>query len=247
MNENVSRNSARYWVGQGIQLFIALLVVFTIRSSIVEPFKIPSGSMIPTLYVGDFIFVNKLAYAIRVPFTEYFDNPVNLLERDPPKRGDIIVFRFPRDTSVHYIKRVVGVPGDKITIKEKILYVNGVAQPAVELPMEEKARILKEVGDPRYGVEHMHLYRENLDSHEHYILLDTNNPNKDFDEFIVPERKLFVMGDNRDFSNDSRYWGFVPYDNVAGRAVFIWLSMWINLNDTSQTSFKPGRIGTILK
>jgi signal peptidase I len=247
MTENVSRNSVRYWVSQGIQLFIALLVVFTIRSSIVEPFKIPSGSMIPTLYVGDFIFVNKLAYGIRLPFTEYFDSPVTLIKRDPPKRGEIIVFRFPRDTSVHYIKRVVGTPGDKILIRDKVLYINGEAQKSLEVPNEEKEKILKEVGDSRYGSEHIKMYREDLSQHDHFMMTDNNNMNKDFDEFTVPEDRLFVMGDNRDFSNDSRYWGFVPYDNVAGRAVFIWLSMWINLSDPAQTSFKPGRIGTVLK
>lgn len=246
MTENTERN-AKYWINQTVQLIIALLVVFTIRSSFVEPFKIPSGSMIPTLYVGDFIFVNKFAYGFRIPFTEYFDSPVTVIKRDPPKRGDIVVFRFPRDTSVHYIKRVVGTPGDKVQIKDKVIYINGEPMNSVEVPNDFKDKTLQEVGDSRYDSSHITMKKEVLGSHEHLMMLDTNNMNKDFDEFTVPEDRLFVMGDNRDFSNDSRYWGFVPYDNVAGKAVFIWLSMWINLSDPSQTSFKPGRIGTILK
>jgi len=243
-----NKSGFRYFLDQAVQLLGALLIVFTIRSTIVEPFKIPSGSMIPTLYVGDFIFVNKFAYQLRVPFTELFDNPITIIDRGLPKRGDIIVFRYPRDTSIHHIKRVVGLPGDKIEIKDKVIYVNGEATKSTEVTKLREETILKDVGDNKYDPEYMRMYEEKLGDHEHLMMTDDRNDYiRNFDEITVPPGRLFVMGDNRDFSNDSRFWGFVPVENVAGKAMVIWLSMWLNFSDSSQTSFKPDRIGTVLK
>ncbi|MBC7385723.1 MAG: signal peptidase I [Cryobacterium sp.] len=231
------------------QLAVALLIVFAIRSAIVEPFKIPSGSMIPTLYVGDFIFVNKFAYGLKLPFSDYFGAPIQLIHRDPPKHGEVIVFLYPREPDTHYIKRVIGVPGDTVEVRNKVVYINGAPLPQTEAPTDETLARLKDIGDPRYGDDHMKLLREKIEGgHEHLILTDSNNDyTQNFEPAKIPENFLFVMGDNRDFSNDSRFWGLVPFENISGRAEVIWLSMWFDLKDTEKNSFKPGRIGTLLK
>jgi signal peptidase I len=239
----------RYIFEQIWQLAIALLIVFTIRSSIVEPFKIPSGSMIPTLYVGDFIFVNKFAYGFKIPFSDFFGPPINIIKRDPPKHGEIIVFLYPREPETHYIKRVIGLPGDTVEVRNKVVFINGQPLPQTEAPNEEKIEQLKDIGDPRYGENHMGLFRETIEGgHEHKILIDSNNDyTTNFEPVKIPEGHLFVMGDNRDFSNDSRFWGLVPYENISGRAEVVWLSMWFDMKDSDRNSFKPGRIGTLLK
>jgi signal peptidase I len=241
------QSKLKYLLEQAWQLAVALLIVFAIRSAIVEPFKIPSGSMIPTLYVGDFIFVNKFAYGLKLPFSDWFGAPVNLIRRDPPKRGDIIVFLYPREPDTHYIKRVMGLPGDTLEVRNKVVFINGKAIEQVELPEAEKTELLKDIGDFRYGDSHIKAYREKIEGHEHLLLTDANNEyTQNFDPVTIPDGNLFVMGDNRDFSNDSRFWGLVPFDNISGRAEVIWLSMWFDMKDTSKNSFKPGRIGTVL-
>jgi signal peptidase I len=237
----------KYLLEQAWQLAVALLIVFAIRSAIVEPFKIPSGSMIPTLYVGDFIFVNKFAYGLKLPFSDWFGSPVTLVRRDPPKRGDIIVFLYPREPDTHYIKRVMGIPGDTIEVRNKVVFINGKPVEQEEVPAPEKTERLKDIGDFRYGEGHMKLLKEKVEGHDHLILTDANNEyTQNFDPAMIPEGNLFVMGDNRDFSNDSRFWGLVPYDHISGRAEVIWLSMWFDMKDTSKNSFKPARIGTVL-
>lgn len=242
------KSKMRFFLEQAGQLILALLIVFAIRSSIVEPFKIPSGSMIPTLYVGDFIFVNKFAYSFKLPFSDFFGKAVSLVDRDPPKRGDVIVFLYPKEPTIHYIKRVVGTPGDTIELKDKILFVNGKQITETEVENDFKGNTLKDVGDARYGMEHIKMFREKLTDKDHLMMIDTNNDyTSNFGPITVPEKQLFVMGDNRDFSNDSRFWGYVPYENVAGRAELIWLSLWVNFQDPGQSTFKPGRIGTMLR
>jgi len=239
----------KYLFEQVWQLAIALLIVFAIRSSVVEPFKIPSGSMIPTLYVGDFIFVNKFAYGFKLPFSDLFGSPVMLVNRAAPKRGDVIVFLYPKEPDVHYIKRVIGLPGDTVEVRNKVVFINGQALPQTEGTSDEKIAQLKDIGDPRYGEDHMKLFRETIEGgHEHRILVDTHNEyTTNFDPAKIPDNSLFVMGDNRDFSNDSRFWGLVPFENISGRAEVIWLSMWFDMKDSEKNSFKPGRIGTVLK
>lgn len=242
------RAKLKYIFEQIWQLAIALLIVFAIRSSIVEPFKIPSGSMIPTLYVGDFIFVNKFAFGLKLPFSDLFGSPVTLIKREAPKRGDIIVFLYPKEPDVHYIKRVMGLPGDTIEVRNKVVFINGAPLEQGEASNEEKIAHLKEIADPRYGESHMKLFREKIDGHEHKIMVDLNNEyTTNFEPAKIPDNHLFVMGDNRDFSNDSRFWGLVPFENISGRAEVIWLSMWFDMRDSDKNSFKPGRIGTVLK
>jgi signal peptidase I len=244
---NPSTSKSRYYLRQAVELACVLLVVFAIRSSIVEPFKIPSGSMIPTLYVGDFILVNKFAYGFHIPLLDYFGVKKNLVDRAPPKRGEIIVFRYPRDPSQHYIKRVIGVPGDRIELRNKIVYVNGKALAETVVDPRFQTEKLKDIGDGQYGDNHMKMSLERVDGKDHLMMTDSENATtREFGPIVVPADRLFVMGDNRDFSSDSRYWGFVPYENITGRAEAIWLSLWVNVANASENAFHPSRIGTRL-
>jgi len=194
-------------------LFPVLLIVLVFRSFLFEPFKIPSGSMIPTLLVGDFIVVNKFSYGVRLPVLN--KKIINIGE---PKRGEVVVFRYPKDPSVNFIKRAVGLPGDTITYRDKQLFVNG-----------EK---VDETEAGRFGSNNIKcttpavdasLYWEQLGNANHNILLHDRSSSKN-GQWVVPEGHYFMMGDNRDRSNDSREWGFVPEENLLGRAVGIWLN-----------------------
>ena len=244
---DLSKSRKQWLIENVVSLVVALLVVFMIRSSVVEAFKIPSGSMIPTLLIGDHIFVNKFAYGIKLPFSDLFtDHPYYLVHRDAPKRGDIIVFNFPRDPSIYFIKRVVGTPGDRVEIKDKTLFINGKKIPHETVAADRTEKVLKSLDDPKYGPSNMDLETEHMELVDHSILLDKSNfTNENFGPIDVPTDYLFVMGDNRDFSNDSRFWGFVPYRYVKGKAMVIWLSIWMNFSD-SQFTFRPERIGTLL-
>jgi signal peptidase I len=242
------QKSRRQWIIENVtSLGLALLIVFMIRSSVVEAFKIPSGSMIPTLLIGDHIFVNKFAYGFKIPFSDIVtDHPVYVVKRDPPQHGDIIVFMYPKDESIYYIKRVIGLPGDKIEVRNKVLYLNDkqVPRELVQGPAADK--IFHSLDEPKYSASNLDLYTEHLDHVDHPILLDKNNfMGESYGPVTVPPDSLFVMGDNRDFSNDSRFWGFVPMRNVKGRAFVIWLSLWMSFSD-GQFMFRPDRIGTVL-
>ncbi|MDX5362687.1 MAG: signal peptidase I [Pseudazoarcus pumilus] len=215
-----------WWVEYGASFFPVILIVFTLRSFIVEPFKIPSGSMIPTLLVGDFILVNKFTYGIRLPIINK-----KIIPLGEPERGDVMVFRWPRDPSLDYIKRVVGLPGDRIEYIDKRLTING-----EEVPMAP-------AGDYLHP-ERMYfspMFEEKLGEREHAVLIERDVPPyvsrvADFPyrdrctyttagvRCTVPEGHYFMMGDNRDGSSDSREWGFVPEENIVGRAFFIWFN-----------------------
>ena len=189
--------------------FPVILAVFVIRSFLVEPFKIPSGSMMPTLLVGDFILVNKHTYGLRVPILNN-----TFFEMHHPQRGEVMVFHYPKDPSLDYIKRVVGVPGDRIEYREKHLYING-------QPLEVTSD-----GDYSYVAPGLNQiaakrYKETLGEHKHDILIVPDAQTMD-GEVVVPEGHYFMMGDNRDNSNDSRFWGFVPEQNIVGKAFMIW-------------------------
>ncbi|MCB5184797.1 signal peptidase I [Methylobacillus gramineus] len=189
--------------------FPVILAVFLIRSFIVEPFKIPSGSMMPTLLAGDFILVNKFTYGLRVPILNK-----TFFEVGHPQRGDVFVFHYPPDPSIDYIKRVVGVPGDRIAYKDKRLTING-------KPIETTY-----VDDYKYVGSGLNMivtkrYKEQLGDKNHELLIEENGMAFD-GEVEVPPGHYFAMGDNRDNSKDSRVWGFVPEDNLVGRAFFIW-------------------------
>jgi signal peptidase I len=199
--------------------FPIFLVVLLLRAFLVEPFRIPSGSMMPTLLVGDFILVNKFVYGIRLPVTK-----TKLIELGEPERGDIVVFRWPVNPRLDYIKRVVGVPGDRIRYRQKTLILNG--EP---VPIEAVGQYQPEGSGMRAlgSIEG----REALGEAEHSVLVNPLAP--DFSpacgflanrEVTVPEGHYLVVGDNRDDSNDGRCWGFVPEENLVGKAFFIWMS-----------------------
>lgn len=193
--------------------FPVLLLVLVFRSFLFEPFKIPSGSMIPTLWIGDFILVNKYAYGLRLPVLN-----TRFLEVGDPERGDVMVFRYPRDESVNYIKRVVGLPGDEITYRNKIIYING--EPMLQ---EEQGPWVGEGLNRNDPGTRPQRRRENLDGTIHDILIHPGRPVGRVRSWTVPDGHYFVMGDNRDRSADSREWGFVPEENLVGRAVAIWM------------------------
>ncbi len=192
--------------------FPVLLIVFLLRSFLFEPFRIPTGSLEPTLLIGDFILVNKFAYGIRLPVMHRKISPVGDI-----KRGDIIVFRFPPNPSVDYIKRVIGVPGDHISYVNKVLTVNGQVMPQTLMGQETDR------GEDG-SVWTVEKKQENFFGIQHFIYDVPDRPSDDFKNVVVPPGEYFAMGDNRDDSADSRYWGFVPDQNIIGKASLVWLS-----------------------
>jgi signal peptidase I len=215
-----------WWIEYPKSFFPVILIVFVLRSFLVEPFKIPSGSMIPTLLVGDFILVNKFTYGIRLPVIN-----LKVVDIGEPERGDVMVFRYPEDTSVDYIKRVVGLPGDKVAYQNKRLAING-----REVPLQAAGDYLL-----KDKIQYLNQYTEMLGKVRHTILLDQSEPAalryvKQFPQrenciynnsgmvCTVPPGHYFMMGDNRDNSSDSRVWGFVPEANIVGKAFFIWFN-----------------------
>ncbi|GAB6041634.1 signal peptidase I [Endothiovibrio diazotrophicus] len=201
--------------------FPVLLAVLVLRSFLVEPFRIPSGSMMPTLFSGDFILVNKFTYGIRLPVINK-----KIIDLGDPQRGDVVVFRYPRDPSTDYIKRVVGLPGDRVSYYNKTVFINGT-------PAEQQ--YLGPYVGPLDDAEMQGAVRiqENLTGVEHQLLIRPQAFSVE-GEFVVPEGSYFVMGDNRDNSNDSRYWGVVPDENLVGRAFLIWFHWgeWGRIGDT---------------
>jgi len=198
--------------------FPVIFIVLVLRSFLVEPFRIPSGSMMPTLLVGDFILVNKFSYGVRLPVLD-----TKVIEVGEPQRGDVFVFRYPKNPEIDYIKRVVAVPGDVIDYRNKVIYVNG--EPAVG----ETVGPYNGVGSGKRmtgSLEHI----ENLTGVEHHILTHPLAPDLPpgcdilrNGPVTVPENAYFAMGDNRDNSNDSRCWGLVPEENLVGKAFAIWM------------------------
>jgi len=209
--------------------FPIFLFVLILRSFIAEPFRIPSASMMPTLLIGDFILVNKYDYGIRLPVLNTL-----VIQNKTPERGDIIVFRYPENPAIPYIKRVVGLPGDHVAYYDKTLFING--EPV-------KQEILGKYAAMGSGkmMEGASLRLEILDTVSHEILVDLARYSREV-EGIVPDNQYFVLGDNRDNSKDSRYWGFVPDENLIGRAFLVWMN-W----DARNGGIEWGRIGTILK
>ncbi|MDX1694833.1 MAG: signal peptidase I [Ketobacteraceae bacterium] len=196
------------WIEYPKSFFPVLLVVLVLRSFLLEPFKIPSGSMIPTLQIGDYILVNKFAYGFRLPVIGTEIIPVG-----EPERGDIMVFRYPQKPTVNFIKRVVGMPGDEIRYENKRIFING------ELVEQEYVAQLPP-NRPAYRI-----YNEILGDVEHKIHIDLSRAAGPPQKWMVPEGHYFVMGDNRDHSSDSRVWGFVPESNIVGKAFAVWMHM----------------------
>lgn len=205
--------------------FPVLLVVLLLRSFVAEPFRIPSGSMLPTLEIGDFILVNKYAYGLRLPVLH-----TKILNVGEPQRGDVVVFRYPKNPKVDYIKRLIGVPGDVIEWNNKTLKVNG-----VEL---NRSMVGDYVAlDQNNGSHPTIRLKEDLLGVSHDILIVPNTGGR-VGSITVPEGEYFMMGDNRDMSNDSRFWGTVPEANIVGKATYIWMHM-----NFGGDGFKASRIG----
>lgn len=194
-------------------LFPVVLLVLLFRSFLFEPFKIPSGSMIPTLLIGDFILVNKFSYGLRLPVVHK-----RIIRVGEPRRGDVFVFRYPEDVRQNYIKRLVGLPGDEITYRNKVLYVNG--EPVLQ---RERGLWIGEGLNRNPANTRPQLRYEELNDVNHRILVYPNRPNHQTQTWTVPDGHYFAMGDNRDMSLDSRHWGFVPEENLVGKAVRIWM------------------------
>lgn len=210
--------------------FPILLIVFLLRSFLYEPFRIPSGSLEPTLLMGDFILVNKYDYGTRLPVVHK-----KLFGEGKPERGDIIVFRWPPNPSFDFIKRVIGLPGDKISYINKDLFVNGKKVPQTFLMKTEE----KDESGVQWQADQN---EEDLLGVKHNILIDADKPGFDYKDIIVPDGMYFVMGDNRDNSADSRFWGFVPEENIVGKAVAIWMS-WNN----DKFGIRWNRLGKAIK
>ncbi|MET0963879.1 MAG: signal peptidase I [Noviherbaspirillum sp.] len=215
------------WVEYSGSFFPVILMVFVLRSFLFEPFKIPSSSMVPTLQIGDLILVNKYTYGIRLPVVNK-----KIIDINHPERGDVMVFKYPKDTSLDYIKRVVGVPGDKVVYRNKKLSINGKDLPYKQLPDyldEENLTYSKQFEEQLGGVAHKILNDERAPS---YVPNPDAFPRKELCSYnsegfacTVPPGHYFMMGDNRDNSLDSRYWGFVPDEYIVGKAFFVWMNL----------------------
>ena len=219
-----------WYVEYSRSFFPVLFIVLLLRTFVAEPFHIPSGSMRPNLLVGDFILVNKFAYGLRLPVLH-----TKILSLGEPERGDAIVFRFPPDPRKDYIKRLIGMPGDKIIYRNKQLYINGKKLSLQQLgPYQAKNNGLEDLNALEWS--------EDLLGLEHKILINPSRLNIMAEgEYHVPQGHYFVMGDNRDNSSDSRIWGFVPEENLVGRAMVIWMN-W----NFSAGSVDFGRVGTVI-
>lgn len=216
-------------IDYGYSFFPVLLLVFCLRSFLFEPFRIPSGSLEPTLLIGDFIVVNKFDYGVRLPVIHK-----KIFKVGDPKRGDIIVFRWPVNPSVDFIKRVVGVPGDHVKYINKVLYVNG------QKISQDAGFYTQHINDSG-EVQKVVQKQEDLLGVKHNIYQVPEAGSADFNDIVVPEGMYFTMGDNRDNSADSRYWGFVPDKNIVGKAVVTWLS-W----DSTHHDVRWKRFGSVV-
>jgi signal peptidase I len=216
-----------WWLDWTAGLFPVIIIVFVMRSFLFEPFKIPTGSMIPTLLVGDLILVNKFHYGIRLPVINK-----KIISNHEPKRGDVVVFRYPVDPRMDYIKRLVGVPGDEVSYLNKQLLING--QPAATEAMPDvydeesrsyPAQFSEQLGDVKHRMQRQpQMSPFNVSAPRNFPFRDHCRYSAEGFVCKVPEGHYFMMGDNRDNSEDSRYWGFVPDENIVGKAFFVWMN-----------------------
>lgn len=197
-------------------LLVAVVLALILRFFVISAYKIPTGSMVPTLKIGDFIFAYKLPYGVPIPFSGGDRWGVTF-----PERGDVVVFRYPGNESVNYVKRVVGLPGDKILIRKKKLYINDVEAGYQALGPE--------VINDLPGHEYYAAFQERFEGSTHLVIRNMADGAESFGPVVVPPGHIFVLGDNRDSSDDSRYWGTVPVKNLEGRVIMVWMSLdWLN-------------------
>ncbi|QBY05076.1 signal peptidase I [Thalassotalea sp. HSM 43] len=236
------------WIDTSVQVFPVIAFVLVLRSFLWEPFQIPSGSMMPTLLDGDFILVNKHTYGLRDPIARN-----KFVEMGAPERGDVVVFKYPMQPQIDYIKRVIGLPGDRIIYKNKSLYIQpkcvDKSQPCPK--MTQVLTDFKQTGEYFHNGMALTRYESRMGEKTHEILINNNTPaqtmrffnqpGRNKGEWLVPEGEYFVMGDNRDNSLDGRFWGFVPEENLVGEAVAIWMSFDFERNESD---FLPAWIPT---
>ncbi len=239
VQENLQANKEPAPINWAYEFFPILAVVLIVRSFLFEPFNIPSSSMVPTLYTGDFILVNKYDYGIRLPLLN-----TKVIDVDKPKHGDVVVFRYPENPKMYYIKRVIGLPGDKVSYNQGVLSVNDkplAIQPVDFVADKELTKQLYTAGQKSElgeklttetaltkGVEEekqARYYQQTQGNHQHLVrYLHDVESDKNLDvSWQIPAGQYFFMGDNRDRSYDSRFWGFVPEENIAGKAVYVWM------------------------
>jgi len=245
-------------VDTAVQIFPVIAFVLILRSFLYEPFQIPSGSMMPTLLDGDFILVNKFNYGLRDPVVRN-----KFVEIGLPEHGDVIVFKYPQDPQIDFIKRVIGLPGDRIIYRNKSLYIKPACTAEITECSEFKQVATTFINNDQYsdGVDKLTRYNSAMPNKSHDILVDNQvlprtaqyfkQQGTQRDEFFVPEGHYFVMGDNRDNSLDGRFWGFVPEENLVGEAIFIWMSFDFDRDESSflprwiPTSVRFNRLGSI--
>ena len=232
--ESFLEKKKRHWIIEYARSFFpVLLLVFCIRSFVAQPYRVPTGSLEPTVLPGDFILVNQYHYGVRLPIWDK-----KILTVGEPQHGQIALFYYPVDHAFTFVKRVIGMPGDHISYINKTLYINGKKQP---IKFIENVSRMNDFGQ----VVLYQKYEEDLEGVKHDILIRPDAPKNDFYNVVVPKNEFFMMGDNRDESDDSRYWGFVPEHDFVGHALFIWMS-W-NANATHfYDSVRWKRIGNLL-
>nr|WP_086940262.1 signal peptidase I [Thaumasiovibrio occultus] len=228
-----------WWIENAVSIFPVITIVLVLRSFIYEPFQIPSGSMKPTLLVGDFVLVEKFAYGLRDPVFRH-----KFIETGEPEAGDIVVFKFPEDTRFDYIKRVIGLPGDIVAYRDKQFCVQRPGEShCTPLPLSNINRDSGHFDKADQLIE----FTETMPTLEHQILVNPNpqtnikfpSANLAVNTWVVPEGHYFVVGDNRDQSADSRFWGFVPEANLVGKATAIWISFEFGRDESSAISWIP--------
>ncbi len=238
--------SGQWFKDEALSWIKIILIVFGFRSTFIDHYHIPTGSLLPTNAIGDSIVVNKMSYGLKVPFTEFF-NPIYFGSQSAPKRGDIVVFEYPINPAILYVKRTIAVPGDTVEVYENKLFINGEEVKKEEVSAEEDKE-LRSLYDkePTLNPEDLKFYRQKLGDKEFTI---GENPtffrHLNQDKVTVPADHVFVMGDNRDYSSDSRVWGFVPIKNIRGKAFMVWMSLVYPWSD-KPFHFRPSRIGKSL-
>lgn len=198
------------WREYLLTLLVAVLFALFVRNYLITAYKVPTGSMQPTLKPGDFIFSSRLAYGVQLPFA------AKKIETSHPGRGDLVVFSYPNQPEVNYVKRVMGLPGDRIQIKQGRLILN-------EEPLQYEKLLGTQVDNPNYEL--FEVFQEQYKASSWRVIFQKNDQDKNFGPIVVPPGELFLLGDNRDASDDSRYWGTVPAAQVMGKVVLIWLSL----------------------
>lgn len=226
-----------------ISYILIFLGVFGFKSTFFEPNHIPSGSMLPTMAIGDFILVNKMQYGLKVPFSEWFGNPIYLTDFSQPERGDIMVFEYPNDRNILYVKRLIAVPGDTIEVINNRVFLNDKEIVGEEVT-PEMVKEYKELYDKEGVPYDLKFYKVQTGDIKHIIAHNNANSRHVGQEKItIPEGHYFMMGDNRDHSSDSRFWGLVPQSHIRGKALFVWFNM-VYPWSSEPFHLRPWRIGT---